>query len=196
DFSISLTADIRLAVAGDPCPRCQGRLEEIRGIEVGHIFKLGTEYSEKMGAYFQDEDGSLKPFVMGCYGIGVSRLVSAIAEIHHDEDGLCWPVCVAPFEIILILLNTQDEVQRETAEKIYSALTPMFSLLYDDREESPGVKFKDADLLGIPIQIVVGRKAKEGKVELRVRKTRESEDVSLEEIEGKVLSLLERLKAE
>jgi prolyl-tRNA synthetase len=196
DFSISMVADIRLAVAGDPCPKCQGKLEEIRGIEVGHIFKLGTEYSEKMKAYFQDEDGSLKPFVMGCYGLGVSRLVSAVAEIYHDEDGLCWPISVAPFDLIIILVNTQDDVQRETADKIYAQLSQKMSVLYDDREESPGVKFKDADLIGIPIQIVVGRKAMENKVELRVRRTREREDVSLEEIEDRVLSLWERLKEE
>jgi prolyl-tRNA synthetase len=196
DFSISMIADIRLAVAGDPCPKCQGKLEEIRGIEVGHIFKLGTEYSEKMKAYFQDEDGSLKPFVMGCYGLGVSRLVSAVAEIYHDEDGLCWPISVAPFDLIIILVNTQDDVQRETADKIYAQLSQKMSVLYDDREESPGVKFKDADLIGIPIQIVVGRKAMENKVELRVRRTREREDVRLEEIEDRVLSLWERLKEE
>ena len=196
DFSISMVADIRLAVPGDPCPKCQGKLEEIRGIEVGHIFKLGTEYSEKMKAYFQDEDGSLKPFVMGCYGLGVSRLVSAVAEIYHDEDGLCWPISVAPFDLIIILVNTQDDVQRETADKIYAQLSQKMSVLYDDREESPGVKFKDADLIGIPIQIVVGRKAMENKVELRVRRTREREDVSLEEIEDRVLSLWERLKEE
>jgi prolyl-tRNA synthetase len=196
DFSISLVDDIRLAVSGDPCPKCEGKLEEIRGIEVGHIFKLGTEYSEKMGAYFQDEDGSLKPFVMGCYGLGVSRLVSAVAEIYHDEDGLCWPASVAPFDLIIILVNSQDDVQRETAEKIYAQLSQRMSVLYDDREESPGVKFKDADLIGIPIQIVVGRKAREKKVELRLRRTREKEDVMIEEIEEKTLSLWERIKAE
>jgi prolyl-tRNA synthetase len=196
DFSISLVDDIRLAVSGDPCPKCEGKLEEIRGIEVGHIFKLGTEYSEKMGAYFQDEDGSLKPFVMGCYGLGVSRLVSAVAEIYHDEDGLCWPASVAPFDLIIILVNSQDDVQRETAEKIYAQLSQKMSVLYDDREESPGVKFKDADLIGIPIQIVVGRKAVEKKVELRLRRTREKEDVRIEEIEEKTLSLWERIKAE
>jgi len=196
DFSISLVADIRLAIAGDICPKCEGKLEEIRGIEVGHIFKLGTEYSEKMKAYFQDEDGSLKPFVMGCYGLGVSRLVSAVAEIHHDEDGLCWPASVSPFDLIIILVNSQDDVQRETAEKIYAQLSQKMSALYDDREESPGVKFKDADLIGIPIQIVVGRKAMEKKVELRLRRTREKEDVKTEEIEEKALSLWERIKPE
>jgi prolyl-tRNA synthetase len=196
DFKISLVADIRLAVSGDPCPKCGAELEEIRGIEVGHIFKLGTEYSEKMKAYFQDEDGSLKPFVMGCYGLGVSRLVSAVAEIYHDEDGLCWPVSVAPFDLIIILVNSQDDVQRETADKIYAQLSQRMSVLYDDREESPGVKFKDADLIGIPIQIVVGRKARENKVELRVRRTREKEDVAIEEVEEKTLSLWERLKEE
>jgi prolyl-tRNA synthetase len=196
DFSISLIADIRLAVSGDTCPKCEGKLEEIRGIEVGHIFKLGTEYSEKMKAYFQDEDGSLKPFVMGCYGLGVSRLVSATAEIHHDEDGLCWPASVSPFDLIIILVNSQDDVQRETAEKIYAQLSQKMSVLYDDREESPGVKFKDADLIGIPIQVVVGRKAMEKKVELRLRRTREKEDVKIEEIEEKTLSLWERIKVE
>jgi prolyl-tRNA synthetase len=196
DFSISIIADIRLAIAGDTCPKCEGKLEEIRGIEVGHIFKLGTEYSEKMKAYFQDEDGSLKPFVMGCYGLGVSRLVSATAEIHHDEDGLCWPASVSPFDLIIILVNSQDDVQRETAEKIYAQLSQKMSVLYDDREESPGVKFKDADLIGIPIQVVVGRKAMEKKVELRLRRTREKEDVKIEEIEEKTLSLWERIKVE
>ncbi len=196
DFPISLVADIALVNSGDPCPKCGSTLEIIRGIEVGHIFKLGTEYSEKMGAYFQDEDGSLKPFVMGCYGLGVSRLVSASAEVHHDEDGLCWPPSVAPFDLIIILVNAQDKQQREIAEGIYSQLSSIMSVLYDDREESPGVKFKDADLIGIPLQVVVGRKVKEGLVEIRVRKTRESKDVALEEIEEKALSLWEKIRAE
>lgn len=194
DFSISKVADIRYANQGDPCPRCGKELEEISGIEVGHIFKLGTEYSEKMSAYFQDEDGSLKPFVMGCYGLGVSRLISAIAEIHHDEDGLCWPVSVAPFEIIIILVNPQDPLQKEIADGLYGEIPPRASVLYDDREESPGVKFKDADLIGIPVQVVVGRKAKEGKVEVRVRKTRQSYDVRREEASQFVLSLLKDLR--
>lgn len=196
DFPISLVADIRLANCGDPCPKCGAKMEEIRGIEVGHIFKLGTEYSEKMDAYFQDEDGSLKPFVMGCYGLGVSRLVSAVAEIHHDENGLCWPPSIAPFDCVIILVNVQDEEQKKTAEEVYSLLTPKLAVLYDDREESPGVKFKDADLIGIPLQIVVGRKVKEGMVEIRLRKTRESHDVPLGEIVEKAISLWEGLRKE
>ncbi|MBC7326500.1 proline--tRNA ligase [bacterium] len=196
DFKISLVADIRVAQMGDPCPQCGEDLMEIRGIEVGHIFKLGTEYSEKMQAYFQDEDGSLKPFVMGCYGLGVSRLVSAIAEVHHDEDGLCWPPCVAPFDIILILVNSQDEEQRRVAEDIYARLSDRMSVLYDDREESPGVKFKDADLIGIPLQIVVGRKVKDGIVELRLRKNHQTEDVPIEEVEERTFAVWEKIKAE
>lgn len=194
DFPISQVADIRRATAGDPCPKCGEAMEEVRGIEVGHIFKLGTEYSEKMGAYFQDEDGTLKPFVMGCYGLGVSRLVSAVAEIHHDEDGLCWPPSIAPFDVILILVNSQDEEQRNTAEEIYSQLSSKMSVLYDDREESPGVKFKDAELIGIPLQIVVGRKVKEKKVEIRVRKTRQSEDVPLEKVAERAPAIWESIK--
>lgn len=196
DFSVCLVADIRLANSGDPCPKCGSRMEEIRGIEVGHIFKLGTEYSEKMGAYFQDEDGSLKPFVMGCYGLGVSRLVSAVAEIHHDENGLCWPPLIAPFDLIIILLNTRDAEQRKTAEEIYSQLSSRMAVLYDDREETPGVKFKDADLIGIPLQIVVGKKVKEKIVEIRLRKKGESWDVLLEEVAERAVSLWERINAE
>jgi len=196
DFSISLVADITLAAPGDPCPKCGAALEKVRGIEVGHIFKLGTEYSEKMKAFFQDEDGSLKPFVMGCYGLGVSRLVSAVAEIHHDGDGLCWPPCVAPFDLMIILVNSQDEEQRGVAEEIYSQLSSKLAVLYDDREESPGAKFKDADLIGIPLQIVVGRKVREKKVEIRIRRTRESEDVAFAEVAEKAIALWERIRAE
>jgi prolyl-tRNA synthetase len=163
-------ADIRLVAKGDPCPRCGGALELYRGIEAGHIFMLGTHYTVAMKADFLDADGSSKPIVMGCYGIGVSRLVAAVVEQLHDQDGLVWPREVAPYTVIITPLGGDEPAA--VAETLYEQLRARgVSVLYDDRDERPGVKMKDADLLGIPLRITIGKRGlQEGKVELKERK--------------------------
>ena len=174
---------IRQATSGDPCPNCGGALELYRGIEGGHIFVLGTHYSDKMNATFLDGEGNSHPVVMGCYGIGVTRLIAAIIEQHHDEQGIRWPVHVAPYEVIVTPIG-KDEEPLARATDIYDALLAEgIEVLLDDRSERPGVKFKDADLIGIPLRITVGsRGLKQGTVELKKRTETESEDVPTAEI--------------
>lgn len=173
---------IRQATSGDPCPNCNGALELYRGIEGGHIFVLGTHYTDKMKATYLNEDGANQSIVMGCYGIGVSRLVAAIMEQHHDENGIRWPVHVAPYEVIVTPIG-KDEAPLATATEIYESLrSEGVEVLLDDRSERPGVKFKDADLLGIPLRITVGaRGLKQGTVELKKRIEAESVNVPLED---------------
>jgi prolyl-tRNA synthetase len=162
DVSRPEFADIRVISEGDPCPRCKGKIEIKRGIEVGHIFKLGTKYSEAMGAAFLDADGKKRLTVMGCYGIGVGRTVAAAIEQNHDENGIIFPIPVAPFEVIISLIKVTDTMMSKAAEDLYNGLTAKgVEVLLDDRKERPGVKFKDADLLGIPLRIVVGKRFKE-----------------------------------
>jgi len=177
DFEAEVVS-IRQATSGDPCPNCNGTLELYRGIEGGHIFVLGTHYSDKMNATFLDEDGKSHSIVMGCYGIGVSRLIAAVIEQHHDEQGIRWPVAVAPYEVIITPIG-KDEEPLAKATEIYDALKAEgVEALLDDRSERPGVKFKDADLLGIPVRITVGsRGLKQGTVELKKRIDSESRDV-------------------
>ena len=167
------------ARAGDPCPRCGNPLEIARGIEVGHIFKLGTKYSVSMRADFTDEAGQTRPVVMGTYGIGVGRTMSSAVEQHHDADGIVWPLALAPFEIAVVSLNPADETVRREADALYEALTAAGAdVFYDDRDERPGVKFKDADLIGFPIRVNVGGRAlKEGNVEIVTRRDRASRAV-------------------
>lgn len=170
DFSPDIVGDIRSARHGEGCPDCQGTLEEIRGIEVGHIFKLGTKYSESMKANFLDENGKAHPMIMGCYGIGVTRTVAAAIEQNHDEDGIKWPLPLAPYQVILLTLG-KDEKLNEESEKIYAELKGKgIEIIWDDRSERPGVKFNEADLLGIPLRITIGKKFLEsGQVELKDR---------------------------
>jgi len=177
DFEAEVVS-IRQATSGDPCPNCNGTLELYRGIEGGHIFVLGTHYSDKMNATFLDEDGKSHSIVMGCYGIGVSRLIAAVIEQHHDEHGIHWPVPVAPYEVIITPIG-KDEEPLAKATEIYDALKAEgVEVLLDDRSVRPGVKFKDADLLGIPVRITVGsRGLKQGTVELKKRIDSESRDV-------------------
>ncbi len=176
DVSMPEFADIRVITEGDPCPRCKGKIELKRGIEVGHIFKLGTKYSEALGATFLDADGKKQLAVMGCYGIGVGRTVAAAIEQNYDENGIIFPIPIAPFEVIISLLNIKDTMMSETAEDLYNGLMAQgVDVLLDDRKERPGVKFKDADLLGIPLRIVVGKRLKEkDEVEIRNRATGET----------------------
>ena len=186
DFS-GKVGDFRNVVEGDKCPKCGGSLTIARGIEVGHIFKLGTKYSESMGAGFIDEDGKNKPLIMGCYGIGINRTVAAIIEQHHDENGIIWPLAIAPYGVVVIPAVIKNEEQVRLAEDIYSKLRAKgIEVLLDDRNERTGVKFKDADLIGIPIRITVGKKITEGKVEFKLRCSEEVEDVNIDMIIDRV----------
>ena len=172
DFEFTLQGDIRTAVAGDPCPRCAGgHLTEARGIEVGHIFKLGTKYSAAMGAVYQNEAGEQHPILMGCYGLGVSRTIAAAIEANHDANGICWPINIAPYEVAIIIAYTPDAAQMSEGMKLYRALQAQgVDVLLDDREERVGVKFKDMELIGIPVQVVVGKGLANGTVEVGLRR--------------------------
>ncbi|MCC5889591.1 MAG: proline--tRNA ligase [Alkalibacterium sp.] len=172
DFQVSLYADIRMVKEGDPSPDGKGSLNFTKGIEIGHIFKLGTRYSDAMNATVLDNNGRQTSVIMGSYGIGVSRLLSAVAEQYADDKGLVWPATIAPFDVHLIPVQMKNDDQRTTAQTLYTELQKKgYSVLIDDRNERPGVKFKDAELIGIPLQITVGKKASEGIVEVNIRKT-------------------------
>ncbi len=192
DFQWAQCVDIRLVRKGDPCPHCGLSLEEARGIEVGQVFKLGTKYSEALQATFLNEKGEKKPIVMGCYGIGVTRTMAAAIEQNHDEHGIIWPLAIAPFHVVVIPVSNREAQQVEVAEKIYTDLLAAgVEVVLDDRNERPGVKFKDADLIGYPLRVVVGAKAlAEGNVELKHRRSGEVETVKQEEIIEKVLAML------
>ena len=193
DFEADSYADIRVAREGDPCPVSEnGVLKASRGIEVGHVFKLGTKYSEAMGANYVDENGAEKPLVMGCYGIGIGRTVAAAIEQNNDEYGIKFPLPIAPFEVSVLPINIKQRDVKDAAEKIYSALLrDGVDVLIDDRAETPGVKFKDSDLLGIPIQVVVGQRSlKEGNVEIKNRNSGERTNVTVEKVPGEIAALL------
>ncbi len=191
DFEYGDFVDVAEVMEGDPCPRCGSHLKVRRGLELGHIFLLGTRYSEPMKAYFTDQEGREKPIIMGCYGIGISRIMAAIVEQHHDEKGIKWPTPVAPFELEVLCLNMSDPQLTQVAEKLYlEAEEKGIEVIYDDREESAGFKFADADLVGFPYRIVVGKKVKEGKVELQKRATGERWDVPIEEAIDRVKKMI------
>ena len=176
DIKPTHVADIRLIREGDPCPRCNSPVKTARGIEVGQVFKLHTKYSQALDATYLDENGQEQLMVMGCYGVGVSRTMAAAIEQHHDADGIIWPASIAPYQVVIVPINTKDEPQMTMAEQIYRELSAVgVEVVLDDREERSGVKFKDADLIGYPLRITVGPKAlKENCVELKVRRTKES----------------------
>ncbi|MFO7812164.1 MAG: proline--tRNA ligase [Pelovirga sp.] len=185
DVVINQFADLRRAEQGDPCPRCKsGRFESWRGIEVGHVFKLGTKYSEAMAATVLDDQGQNRSLVMGCYGIGVGRTVAAAIEQNHDEHGLKLPLPLAPFQVLVVMLNPKDEQVRQASEEIYAQLLEQgVEVLLDDRDERPGIKFKDADLVGIPLRITVGaRGLQDGTVELKIRTSGEQTTLVLGEV--------------
>jgi prolyl-tRNA synthetase len=192
DAEPSRIADLLLVGGGDACPRCDGTLELFRGIETGHIFKLGTKYSQAMGCSFTDETGGDHPMIMGCYGLGIGRTVAAAIEQNHDKEGIVWPRPLAPFEVLLVALNPDDPQVQAAAEALYAALTERgVDLLYDDRDERPGVKFKDADLVGFPVRVVVGaRSLAEGQVELSLRSDRQKRMVPVAEAAARVMELL------
>lgn len=174
DLPLPATTDIRIITENDPCPKCGSAIEVRRGIEVGHVFKLGIKYSKAMNACFTDDKGMEHPMIMGCYGIGIGRTVAACIEQNHDENGIVFPTPVAPFSCLIILINPRDTQMMQTAEDLYNRfLAQGLDVLLDDRDERPGVKFKDADLIGIPVRIVVGKGAKDGMVEMSLRKNNE-----------------------
>jgi len=179
-------ADLRTVSSGEPCPRCDtGVLDVYKAMEIGHIFKLGTKYSKSMGATFLTPDGKEAPIVMGSYGIGVERIITAAVEQNYDADGIIWPKSIAPFDVVVTVTNTKQDQLREAGEKLYADLQKAgLSVLLDDRDERAGVKFKDADLLGVPYRITVGKKIAEGVVELFDRRAKQSEDVKFAEVVG------------
>ena len=171
DFVPTAVGDFKNAVEGDPCPDCGGMMRALRGIEVGHIFKLGTKYSDALQAFYRNREGEEKPFVMGCYGMGVTRTMAAAVEQNHDDNGIIWPMPIAPYQVIIIPVNVQKDDQMQAAAKIYQQLSDMgLEVVLDDRDERAGVKFKDADLIGIPIKVTIGPKAlQENQVEVKKR---------------------------
>ena len=195
DFTGVLTADIRLMTAGDPCPHCGAPVEITRGIEAGQVFKLGTKYSEALGATFLDENGKEKALFMGCYGIGVGRTMAAAIEQHNDEHGIIWPRAIAPYEVVVVPVNAKVSEQLALAEEVYETLLAAgVDAILDDRKDRAGVKFKDADLIGYPLRITIGPKAlEEGKIELKVRRSGESFDCTKAECLAKVQELLKDL---
>ncbi|EHK2442806.1 proline--tRNA ligase [Clostridium perfringens] len=192
DFE-GIVGDFRNVTIGEKCPECGKEITISRGTEVGHIFKLGTKYSESMGATFIDEDGKAKPFIMGCYGIGVTRTVASIIEQHNDKNGIIWPLEVAPYHVSVIPANVKNEEQATKAEEIYNELRKMgVEALLDDRKERAGVKFKDSELMGIPMRITVGKMIGEGQVEFKLRNGGEVETLSIEEVYNRVREEFER----
>jgi prolyl-tRNA synthetase len=191
DFKFSAVKDIRNIAKGDRCPKCSAPVMISRGIEVGHIFKLGTKYSEALNCVYLDENGEEKVMIMGSYGIGVGRTMAAIIEQSYDENGIIWPISVAPYHVIIVPVNQSDKVQVDVAERIYSELiSEGIEVLIDDRDERPGVKFKDADLIGIPLRITVGRKAGDGIVEYKLRKSKDIREVKVDDILNEVKTTL------
>ncbi|MBR2523325.1 MAG: proline--tRNA ligase [Clostridiales bacterium] len=190
DFEPTKVVDIRNLIEGDKCPKCGGSIKMARGVEVGHIFKLGTKYSKALNCVYLDKDGKENTMVMGCYGIGVGRTLAAIIEQYNDEDGIKWPVEIAPFKAIVVPTKVTDEENMALAEKIYKDLQDRgIEVMIDDRNERPGVKFKDADLIGIPVRITVGRRASEGIVEVKLRMTGEVSEMTAEEAVNKVFDV-------
>lgn len=183
DIKVDRWASLRTVKAGERCSNCQSTLDVFKAVEIGHIFKLGTKYSESLGAKVLTADGSEAPIVMGSYGIGVERLMAAVVELYNDEAGIIWPVSVAPFHVVVTPVNIKDQGLVGAAERIYDELQAAgIEVLLDDRDERAGVKFNDADLIGVPFRLTVGKKIKEGKVELMTRATRLSEDISLDAV--------------
>jgi prolyl-tRNA synthetase len=184
DFRPTAVGDLRMAVDGDACPRCGGKLGFTHGIEVGHVFKLGTRYSKKMNCVYLDEKSQLHPMVMGCYGIGVNRIVAAAVENHHDDAGILWPKEIAPYQVEIITIDHKKMQIVETGHDLYGKLTAAgLEVLWDDREAAPGVKFADADLIGIPVRVTIGKRTIEaGTVDVRSRNKKDQKSVSLEQV--------------
>jgi prolyl-tRNA synthetase len=183
DFHVDRYLDVRMVSEEDPCARCGKPFRIVRGIEVGHVFKLGTKYSEAMAATYLDADGQAHPVVMGCYGIGVGRTAAAAIEQHHDADGIVWPLPIAPLQVMVVPVNMADSRSWETSQSIHDALQASgVEVLLDDRDERPGVKFKDADLIGLPLRVTIGKALAAGQVELMARRARRTIMVRVEEV--------------
>ncbi|WP_165995392.1 proline--tRNA ligase [Bacillus sp. Cs-700] len=194
DLNIERYEDLRFIQEGDPSPDGNGTIVFAEGIEIGQVFKLGTKYSETMGASYLDEGGKAKPMIMGCYGIGVSRTLAAIAEQNADDNGLRWPLAVTPFDVHLITINVKDDEQTALSDRLYDTLREQrYDVLYDDRKERAGVKFKDADLIGLPIRVIVGKKANEEIVEVKRRDTGESMEVPVNDLNKTIQQLLTQM---
>ncbi len=194
DFTVDLFGDVRNAVVGDACPRCGEPLTMQNAIEVGHVFKLGTKYTEALNGKYLDESGALQTIIMGCYGIGVSRIVAGLAETSHDEHGIIWPVALAPYEVCVCPVKASDPAAMEAAEKIAAGLEAAgVDVILDDRDERPGVKFKDADLIGFPVRVTIGKGLANGEVEV---KWRWDADSTLVKVDGVVETLAAQLKEE
>jgi len=195
DFKVERFADVSNIISGDKCPRCDAKIKLEQAIEVGHVFKLGTKYSKAMSANFLDEDGKQKPCIMGCYGIGVNRIAAALIEQSHDKDGIIWHPSIAPYTVAILPLNTSHTASMEAAEKIYNELTSSgIECILDDRPERAGVKFKDSDLIGFPVQVVIGeKKIANGEVEVKDRKTKEVKVVKISEVVSTVKRLIDTL---
>ncbi|MDK2946161.1 MAG: prolyl-tRNA synthetase [Geotoga sp.] len=193
DFKVEEFADIREVKSGEKCPNCSSKINFKKGIEVGQVFKLGTKYSEKLNATFTDQDGKNKPFKMGCYGWGISRTLGAIVEQFHDENGMIWPLSLAPFQIEIIQITDKDKEIVESSNEIYEMLKENYDVVLDDRKVSAGFKFKDSDLIGVPLKVVIGKTLKEGKIELKLRGQKNGELVSIEKkiLEEKIKEKLE-----
>ena len=192
DFKADIVADIRNIQEGDVCPNCkQGHVYFKKGIEIGNTFKLGTKYSESLGLNYSDENNDLKPVVMGCYGIGIERIIAAVVEQNHDEKGIIWPMNIAPYKVSIVLISNKDEKQKEVAESLYKELNNLgIDTVLDDRDERPGVKFNDMDLIGIPVRITVGKKVEDNQVELKLRSNSDVQIVNVEDIISKVKEIL------
>ena len=195
DFGDVRVETIRLITAEDCCPKCGGMIELKKGIEVGQVFKLGTKYSEKLGCTYLDRDGKTHPMVMGCYGIGITRTVAASIEQNHDKDGIIWPVAIAPYEVVIVPANNKDEGVMNAVRHLYDEMEDCRDeVILDDRDERAGIKFKDADLIGYPIRVTIGKKWKEsGLVEVRLRRSGVVSEVALADCKTKVLEMLEEL---
>lgn len=194
DFEVEVWADLVVAEPGDGCPVCGGELQGARGIEVSQVFQLGTKYSEALGATFTADDGSERPFIMGCYGVGITRSLAAVIEQHHDESGIAWPISVAPVEVAVIPLSHDEEVMT-LAEEIWKDLASAgVEVIIDDRDERAGVKFADAELIGYPFQLVIGKRGvASGTLELKHRATLEREELPVAEA---VQTLVEKVSSE
>ena len=187
DFKADIIGDIKNVKENDACPNCHHPLIFKKGIEVGNTFKLGTKYSESLGLNYLDQNNTLQPVVMGCYGIGVERIIAAVVEQHHDEKGIIWPLSIAPYQVAIVIINTKDEQSVQKANQLYEEFTfNGIDVLLDDRDERPGVKFNDMDLIGIPLRITIGKKIQDGIVEYKERKETTFEEIKIENIVTKV----------
>jgi prolyl-tRNA synthetase len=195
DIAFENVGDFRNVVEGDECPRCNdGILKFYRGIEIGHVFKLGTKYTEKLGATFLDPSGKAQTMIMGCYGIGVSRILSAVIEQNHDEHGIIWPPTLAPFHVHLIPISAKDTLQTQVVNDLYKRFIDNgIEVLLDDRDERPGVKFKDSDLIGIPIRIVIGKDSEHGNVEFIERISNKKELITIDDAFVRIIEFFKNI---